>query len=181
MAVSELSQSALRQAARRAYERGRTRGAALRGGIAGMLALPAFLFCNASTSAGLCLAGFALVVSAGWVRGEGYGEGTQAGALAGILPCLFPAAVRAFDPDFCATLFSHGAWLCAAGGVAAGVILGLRGRISGGWPFWSGALAALALSAALGCIPAGALGFAGLALGVLAGGGPILAVRRAFV
>jgi hypothetical protein len=40
-------------------------------------------------------------------------------------------------------------------------------------------LAALAFAGSLGCIPAGALGIAGLALGVIAGGAPLLAARRA--
>jgi len=118
------------------------------------------------------------VIVAGYFRGESYGEGTSAGALAGLLPCLLPAAVEAVDPALCALISSRGPWLCVAGGAAAGVILALRGRAAGGLPFWAGAIAALAFSGSLGCIPAGALGFAGLAVGALAGGAPVLVARR---
>ncbi len=180
MAVSELSEATLKLAAWRAYERGRVEGAVLRGAAAAILAMPGFLFCNQTLLAAVCLAGFALVVAAGRIRGEGYEEGTRAGALAGVLPCLLPAAVRAFDPDLCVLLSSRGPWLCGIGGVAAGVILALRGRAAHGQPFWSGALAALAFAASLGCIPAGAMGFGGLALGVIAGGTPVLVSRKAF-
>jgi hypothetical protein len=75
----------------------------------------------------------------------------------------------------------RGAWICGIGGVAAGVVLGLRSRGAHGLRFWGSALAALVLAASIGCIPAGAIGFAGLAAGVLAGGAPILAFRRAAV
>jgi hypothetical protein len=178
MALSESSVATLRLAARRAYERGRLEGALWRGCAAAALAMPGFLVCNQTPLAAVCLAGFALVVAAGRFRGEGFEEGSRAGALAGILPCLLPAAVWMFDPDLCAQL-SRGPWLCAAGGVAAGIILASRGRVAVGLPFWSSALAALSFAGSLGCIPAGALGFAGLALGVIAGGAPMLAARRA--
>jgi hypothetical protein len=69
-------------------------------------------------------------------------------------------------------------WPCA-GGPTAGAILGLRGRSAAGLPFWATALAALGLAGSLGCIPAGAMGFAGLLIGVLVGGAPALVVRRA--
>ena len=179
MAVSEPIQTGLKLAARRAYERGRFEGALWRGAAAAILAIPSFAVCNQTPWAGVCLAGFAIAVAAGRFRGLGYEEGTRAGALAGILPCLLPAAVRAFDPDLCVLLSSRGPWLCAAGGAAAGVILARRGRAAHGLHFWSGALAALGFAAALGCLPAGALGFAGLAAGVLAGGAPVLVSQRA--
>lgn len=181
MAVLEMSQAALRVATRRAYELGRLEGAMLRGAGWALLAMPGFLFCNQTLWAGICLGGFALVVAAGRMRGEGYEEGSRAGALAGILPCLLPATVRALDPDLCALLSTNGPWLCGIGGIAAGAVLALRGRASGGVPFWSGALAALGFAASLGCLPVGAIGFAGLGLGVIAGGVPVLASRRAFI
>lgn len=179
MTHSESSVATLRLAARRAYERGRLERALWRGCAAAALAMPGFLVCNQTPLAAICLAGFALVVTAGRYRGEGFEEGSRAGALAGVLPCLLPAAVRVFDPDLCILLSSRGPWLCAGAGVAAGVILGLRGRVAVGWPFWSSAMAALAFAGSLGCIPAGALGLAGLALGVVAGGAPLLVARRA--
>jgi hypothetical protein len=171
----------LKLAARRAYERGRLQGALLRGAAALLLAAPGFLACGQSRWAAACLAGFALVVAAGWMRGEGYSEGSRAGALAGILPCLLPVSIRAINPDVCTLLFNNGLWICGVGGAAAGVILGLRGRASAGLPFWGSAVAALGFAASIGCLPAGAMGFAGLALGVLAGGTPVLVARRALV
>jgi hypothetical protein len=181
MAASEISEITLRLAARRTYERGRAKGALVRGAGAAMLAIPGFLICNQTPLAAACLVGFGLVVAAGRLRGEDYEDGSRAGAIAGILPCLLPAAVRAFDPDLCVLLFARGAWICGIGGLAAGVVLGLRGRVAAGLPFWLSAVAALGFAAALGCIPAGAIGFAGLGVGVVAGGAPVLASRKAVV
>ena len=181
MAASDVAEVSLKLAARRAYEVGRLEGALLRGAAAALLAMPGFLLCNQTPWAAVCLTAFALVVAAGRVRGEGYDEGARAGALAGILPCLLPAALRAIDPALCVMLSSRGAWICAIGGVAAGVVLGLRGRRAEGLPFWASALAALVFAASLGCIPAGLIGFVGLTVGVVAGGAPLLASRRAVV
>jgi hypothetical protein len=181
MTVSDLAEAPLRLAARRAYEWGRLEGALWRGACAAALATPSFLACNQTSWAAACLAGFALVVAAGRMRGEGYGDGARAGALAGILPCLLPASIRIIDPSLCALLFERGPWICGIGGVAAGIVLGLRGRRAHGLPFWSSALAALVFPASLGCLPAGAVGFLGLAIGLIAGGVPALASRRAAV
>jgi hypothetical protein len=180
MATSDVAELALRSAAGRAYERGRLGGAVARGAGAALLATPAFLTCGQTPIAAACLAGFALVVIAGHVRGESYEEGTRAGALAGILPCLLPASFAAFDPRLCMLMFSsHGHWICGAGGVAAGVVLGLRGRTARGPGFWGSAAAALLFLASIGCLPAGAIGFAALAVGIVAGGAPVLVARRA--
>jgi hypothetical protein len=180
MTTSEIAATNLRLAARRAYEIGRLEGALWRGALATLFALPAFLMCGRTPLAGLCLGGFALVVAAGRVRGLAYEEGTRAGAIAGVAPCLLPAAVSTIDPTLCSALVVGVPWPCALGGLVAGVILGLSGRKAGGLPFWVSALAALGFAASLGCIPAGAMGFSGLLLGVLAGGAPALVVRKAF-
>jgi hypothetical protein len=143
------------------------------------LAAPAYFACNQTFAAMTCLVGLGLIVLASRFRGQDYEQGARAGALAGLLPCLVPSAVRAWDPDLCAWMFQNGVWVCGLGGAAAGVILGLRSRASHGVAFWSGALATLGLAAALGCIPAGTIGFVGLASGIVAGGAPVLAARRA--
>jgi len=179
VATSDFPEQALSLSARRAYERGRLKGALARGAGAFALAVPGFLACGRTPLAAACLAGFVLVVVLGRYRGEGYQEGVRAGVLAGILPCLLPTVLRLFDRDLCDLLFAQGPWLCAIGGVAAGVILGLRCRSAAGVPFWGSALVTLALAATLGCLPAGAMGFAGLLAGVIAGGLPALAARRA--
>lgn len=181
MIASEIAHAPLWRAARRAYERGRLQGALRRGALAAAVATPSFLVCGQSSWAAACLLGFGLVVAAGRMRGEGYDDGARAGALAGILPCLLPAAVRLLDPALCVLLSERGPWLCGVGGAAAGVVLGLRGRRLGSLPFWSTALAALAFPASLGCMPMGVAGFLGLAAGLIAGGVPALVSRRAFV
>ena len=178
MTLSEIADTNLHLAARRAYEIGRLQGALWRGTLAALFALPGFLLCNQTPAAALCLGGFALVVAAGRIRGEAWDEGAHAGAIAGVAPCLLPAAMRALDPALCAALMTGIPWPCAAGGLIAGAILALRGRPAGGLPFWTSALAALGFAAALGCIPAGAMGFAGLLLGVIAGGAPVLVATR---
>jgi hypothetical protein len=179
MTLSEIADSNLRLSARRAYEIGRLEGALWRGALAALFALPGFLVCNETPLAALCLGGFALVVVAGRVRGGAWDDGARAGAIAGVAPCLLPAAMRAVDPTLCAALMTGIPWPCAVGGIVAGAILVLRGRPAGGLPFWTSALAALGFAAALGCIPAGAMGFSGLLLGVIAGGAPVFVVRRA--
>lgn len=181
MAMSEMSEATLRLASRRAYETGRLRSALRLGTVAGALALPGLFYCHATALPLLCLAGFVLVVVAGRVRGEGYEEGVRAGMLAGILPCLVPAALHVVNPTLCAALCARGPWFCTAGGVAAGVILGLRSKAAGGLPFWASAVVALGFASALGCIPAGALGFTGLVLGVVAGGVPVLVARQSLI
>jgi hypothetical protein len=182
MAASDVGgfPAGLELASRRAYELGRLRGAVLRAGAVALLALPGLHVCNRTPLAVGCLAAFTLVVLAGHRRGEDFGDGTLSGALAGILPCVLPAAVGSWNPDACLLLMSsNGLGICAAGGLAAGVILGWRSRSARGGTFWGSALATLALGASIGCLPAGAIGFGGLALGVIAGGAPILVARRA--
>lgn len=182
MAASDVFESRLKLSARRAYERGRLEGALVRGAAAALLATPGFLFCISYTPlAAVCLAGFGLVVAAGRVRGGIFEKGSRAGAAAGILPCLLPAGLRAIDPELCMMLFSNGLEICGIGGVAAGIILGLRGRLSAGLTFWAPALAAFGFAASLGCLPSGAVGFAGLGLGLLIGAAPTLVWRRAHV
>jgi len=173
--------SELERAARRAYEIGRAQGALWRGAIAALIALPAYRSCNSSPLAALCLGGVALAVAAGRYRGGDWERGSRAGAIAGVAPCLLPALMRAIDPEYCARMMTGAVpWPCIFGGLAAGFALGFklpgeRGR----WPFWTSALGALAFAAALGCLPAGAIGFAGLLAGIVAGGAPALALRRA--
>jgi hypothetical protein len=178
MTLSEISETNLRLTARRAYELGRLNGALWRGALVALFALPGFLMCSGTPLAGFCLGGLALVVVGGRVRGAVWEQGARAGAIAGVAPCLLPAVVSRLDPHLCAALVAGVPWPCALGGVVAGAILGLRWRTAGGLPFWATALAALGFAAALGCIPAGAMGFSGLLFGVIAGGAPALVLRR---
>jgi hypothetical protein len=168
----------LRAAALRAYERGRFGGALARGAGAFVLAAPAWLACGRTPIAAACLFAFAATVAAARYIGREPERGARAGVIAGILPCLLPAVLRLFDPDLCEILFARGPWLCAATGIAAGAILGFRSRAVSGTSFWAAAILTLVLAATLGCIPAGVMGFSGLAIGVVAGGVPALAARR---
>ena len=170
---------ALRREARRAYEIGRLKGAFLRGAGACALGLPGYLAFGRTPPAAACLAAFVLAVIVGRVLGRRIEEGVRAGVAAGVLPCLLPALARLLDGDLCRILFDRGPWLCAFCGLAAGVILGWRSRAAGGPSFWIGAAATLAPAAALGCFAAGLMGSAGLLAGVVAGGLPALAMRRA--
>ena len=177
-AVFEMPEPRLRRAARLVYERGRLEGALWRSAAATALLTPAFLVCNRTPVAAVCLLGFGLVLLAARIVGRDYDRGARVGALAGVLPCLLPTAIRAWNPELCASMFQNGAWFCGIGGAVAGVILGLRSRASHGAAFWAGAVVSLGLAASLGCIPAGAVGFAGLLLGVIAGGAPVLVARK---
>jgi hypothetical protein len=168
----------LRRAALRAYERGRLEGAFARGAGAFALALPAWLACGRTPLGAACLVAFFATVAGARYIGRETELGARAGMVAGIVPCLLPAVLRLADPDLCDTLFARGPWFCAATGIAAGLILGIRSRAQAGRRFWAAAILTLALAATLGCIPAGALGFAGLVIGVVAGGLPALAARR---
>jgi hypothetical protein len=178
MAVSELSEHGLRAAARRAYERGRLGGALLRGAGATLIALPTYWACNATPAAALCVAGLAVVIAVCRYRGLGWNEGARMGLLAGLLPCLLPACVRIVDPILCDALFGKWPWICALGGLAAGAILGWRGRNAADFAYWASALTALAFAAGLGCIPGGVMGLVGLVAGVAAGAAPALLARR---
>ena len=180
MTISEIAETSLLAAARRSYELGRLQGALQRGVIAAMFALPAYLVCNRTPMAAVCLAGFALAVAAGRMRGLSFEEGSKAGAIAGVVPCLIPALIRSLDPPLCDAAMSHGIpWPCALGGLGAGVLLALSLRQSQGLRSWASAFGTLAFAASLGCLPAGAMGFAALAAGFLTGGIPALVARRA--
>jgi len=180
MTISEIAETNLRLAARRSYELGRLQGALLRGAVAALFALPGFLVCNQTPLAGVFVAGFALAVAAGRMRGQAYEEGTKAGAIAGVVPCLIPALIQSLDPSLCDAAMRGGIpWPCVLGGLGAGVLLALRGSTSAGLPYWACAFGTLGFAAALGCLPAGAMGFASLVAGFVAGGIPVLVARRA--
>ena len=173
----------LRRSARRAYESARAQSAVRRGTLAALLMVPGFSACGATTSAALCMAGLALAVAAGRFRGGAWERGSRAGAIAGVAPCLAPAVLRLFGSTVCAAT-SHGIpWPCLAGGLAAGAVLAAGKFVAPVHgervPFWTAAFVSLACASAICCLPAGAIGFGALAAGMVAGGVPVLAVRRA--
>jgi hypothetical protein len=180
MAVPDTFEDTLERAARRAYERGRMQTALMWGAVAAALTLPGFFVCNRSTLAWVCLGGFALAVTAGRFRGEAYEDGVRSGMLAGVLPCLLPAAIGALNPQVCMLMSSRGGWICGIGGVAAG-FCSRPSRPGIGRAAVLGKRPADSRPLRIDRVPARRSDWlAGLLAGLIAGGGPVLAVRRAW-
>ena len=115
-------------------------------------------------------------------RGGAWARGVRIGFIAGLAPCLLPAAARAAracNASICPAMPA----ICLVAGVAAGVLLGWLGpRLRGHEDrrFWLAAASAVVLAGATGCVTAGLAGLAGMALGLLAGAAaPVLAARAA--
>jgi hypothetical protein len=166
--------------ARRAYERGRLRWALERAAAAAAIAAVALVGCAAPGAPAACVAALGALVAACLWRGGSWARGARLGFLAGLAPCLLPAAARAVhacSDRFCLSLPP----VCVAGGVIAGILLGWLGmRVHGDRRFWLAAAAAAALAGSTGCLAAGLAGMAGMALGLLAGAAaPVLAARAA--
>jgi hypothetical protein len=171
--------------ARRAYETGRVRWALTRALAATAVSCIALAACPERGGPGLCAALLGAILAAALWRGGAWARGARLGFLAGLAPCLLPAAVRT------AHLCSGRACplpvlsaVCLPAGLAAGLVLGWWGAQSPGGAvgrrFWLAAVGVTLLAGAVGCLAAGLGGLAGMALGVLAGAaGPVLARRAA--
>jgi hypothetical protein len=175
-----VAEATLAVAARRAYERGRLRWALRRAVAATAVSALAMVGCAAPGGPAACAAALGIVVAACLWRGGAWARGARLGFLAGLAPCLLPAAVRAAHAcggTLCLTLPA----VCLAGGVVAGLLLGWLGlRVHGDRRFWSAAATVAVLAGAIGCLPAGLAGLGGLALGLLGGAAaPVLAAREA--
>lgn len=175
-----VAEAGLAGRARRAYEGGRLRRALGRAAAAVALTAVALIGCPAPGAPAACAAAVGLVVAACLWRGGSWERGARLGFVAGLAPCLLPAAARAAHAcceRFCPSIPP----VCLAAGAAAGFLLvwlGLRAR--GDRRFWLAAAAAAVLAGATGCLAAGLAGLAGMALGLLAGGAaPALAARAA--
>jgi hypothetical protein len=165
--------------ARRAYETGRLRWALGRALAATAVSAVALVGCVERGWPAACAAALGVVVGVCLWRGGVWGHGAQLGFVAGLAPCLLPAAVRAVHlcgAGACLTLPG----VCLPAGLAAGLVLGWWGaRGHGGGRFWVAAVAVTLLAGTVGCLAAGLAGLGGMAVGVLAGAaGPVL-VRRA--
>jgi len=167
--------------ARRAYELGRLAAASRR---ALPLALPislALAGCGAPQEVLACGGGLLLAVTLFLWRGQEYEAGVWPGVAAGLAPLLLPVLVR-FAGHPCRT----GACLllpavCALGGLAGGVLLGLfapRPRAGRVVPFVV-ACSVAGLTGAVGCLLYGLIGLAVMAAGLAAGAVPLVAARRA--
>jgi hypothetical protein len=164
--------------ARRAYERARWSRALLVAVAIPPAASLAFLQCAQPLESVVCSVALAVLVAAFLHRGQDWGRGARAGLVAGMAPFLFPILIETFgSPELCEQL----PWFCGAGGVAAGLFLGTRGRTRIAEPkaYWTAACAVALLAGAVGCWLAGAAGLAGLAVGFAAGAVPALALRPA--
>jgi hypothetical protein len=163
--------------ARRAYELGRLRDAALHAWPAPLLTLFALRCCEPTVDTAL-VGGLltAAVVALRW-RGEAFGRAIAPGLLAGSVPMLLPTLNRLLQPQ-CASCGPIGwclAW-CVVGGVLAGALVGWRAARpgGGGWRFAASGGLVAALAGSLGCLVAGYLGLAGMAVGFVLGGAPAL-------
>jgi hypothetical protein len=179
MTVAEKDLAAL---ARGAYERGRLRWALARGAAAVAVAAVGLAGCPSPTAPAACAAGLGVLVAACLWRGGAWARGVRLGFLAGLAPCLLPAAARAArlcNGGMCLALPN----VCVTAGVVAGLLLGwlgLRLPAHGDRRFWLAAAAAAVLAGATGCFAAGLAGVGGMALGLLAGAAaPVLAARAA--
>ncbi|HVT14853.1 MAG TPA: hypothetical protein VHQ90_01565 [Thermoanaerobaculia bacterium] len=164
--------------ARRAYERGRLRWALGHTAAAVAISAVALVGCPQPGGPAACAAALGIVLAACLWRGGAWSRGARLGFLAGLAPCLLPAAARAAyacGGSFCLTLPA----VCLAGGAVAGLLLGWLGmRLHGGGRSWLAAALVAGLAGAVGCLPAGLAGVAGLALGIACGAAaPVLAAR----
>ena len=168
----------LRERARRAYERGRFLRALPAGIAIPPVASLAFLQCASPLPSLIGAVVLSVAVVAMLHRGQDWGRGARAGLAAGLAPFLLPIAVEGLGtPALCELL----PWFCAAGGVAAGLVLVTRRRIRLENPraYWVAAALVTLLAGAVGCWIAGAAGLAGLAAGLAVGAAPVLAVASA--
>ena len=168
----------------RAYERGRARlGLARAAAVTPVTAL-AFLQCSTTTAVPVALAVAVLAALVGvfaW-RGQDLGHGAKAGLVAGLGPFALPLLSKATGL-FCSTVVCAVLpAVCAVGGLAAGIVLG----ICGGGPrhssrrFWLSALAVTLCAGTVGCLGAGLMGLLAMALGLGVAVVPALLLRRAF-
>lgn len=164
-----VAETALAARARRAYERGRLSWALPRAAEAIAVAAVALLGCPAPGRPAACAAALGVALAVCLWRGGAWARGARLGFLAGLAPCWLPAAVRlgyASCDRICPVLPA----VCLAGGLVAGLLLGWLGlRLQGGRRFWLAALGTAVLAGAVGCLPAGLAGLAGMSLGLLAG------------
>jgi hypothetical protein len=165
--------------ARRAYERGRLRSAFRRAAVAMAVTALALIGCPSPGGPAVCAGVLGLVLIACVWRGGDWARGARIGFLAGLAPCLLPAAARAArvcNGTACLTMPA----VCLTAGVVAGLLLGWLGlRLAGDRRFWLAAAVAAILAGSVGCLTAGLAGLAGMAFGILAGAAAPVLVSRA--
>jgi hypothetical protein len=174
-----MDEAMLYQRARKAYERSRLgRGTRIAVAVA-LVGAAALVGCSHRAEAAFAALAVSVMVGAAEWRGLEWQRGARAGLAAGLAPFLIPVASRWL------ALLTHGAvtcspapLLCFLGGLFGGAILGAQSRRER-LIFWGTALTVAATLGAVGCLPAGLSGLAGMAVGMAAGAVPTLAAQRA--
>jgi hypothetical protein len=174
------AESRLEARGRRAYEIGRLRAASAHALPLVPLVALATIGCAAPHQVLVCGAGLLVAVTMLLWRGQEFGSGVAPGIAAGLLPLILPVLARAgghpCTPAGCLLLPA----VCALGGLAGGVLLGVlapRPRIGRVVPFVV-ACSVAALTGAVGCLLYGLIGIAVMAAGLAVGALPLVAVRR---
>ncbi len=179
-ALRQRDAAALERRVRRAYEIERMQRAAA--GFAPALLVPMVVFALQGVSSSSALLGvglFAVGVLALW-RGQAPARGVLPGLAAGIIPLA--AALCAPRTHLCAggQCMSTCVPICATGGLAAGVAIGVFARRRGAGAAFVGSASALALiTGALGCTCVGLAGVLGMGAGFALGLAPVLVRRTA--
>jgi len=177
MAPSDL---AFEQRARRAYELGRLRSAAVRGLVVVPVAA-LMLWMHPGAQALALLGALAVAVVALLWRGQAYGRAATTGLLAGAVPLVAPTLVRSGGhcciAGLCTTICMVA---CVGAGLCAGAVVAVRARNEEGGhgPFMVSAALVAGLTGALGCAIMGAAGILGMLAGLLVASIPV-AVRGA--
>lgn len=179
MTAEMTAEATLLARAHRAYERGRLRWALGRTAAAIAVTAVALVGCPAPGRSALCAAALGIVLAACLWRGGTWSRGARLGFVAGLAPCLLPAAARAVHAC-CDGVCPSPPAVCLTAGVVAGLLLGWLGlRLHGDRRLWLAAAATATLAGAIGCLALGLAGVGGMALGILAGAATPVLVARA--
>jgi hypothetical protein len=176
-----MDEAMLYRRARRVYERSRLERGARIAVAVGLVSAAALVGCSHRSEAAIVAVVVSVMVGAAEWRGLSWRRGAHAGLAAGLAPFLIPVASRwlALFTDGAVTC-SPAPLLCFLGGLFGGAFLGAESRgESKGFTFWGMALTVAASLGAVGCLPAGLSGLAGMAVGMAAGAVPTLALLRA--
>jgi hypothetical protein len=166
---------------RRAYERGRLRSAALRAlPIVPLVAL-ATAGCSSPREVIACGAVLLVAVTGFLWRGQEFGAGVGPGIGAGLLPLLLPVFSRACGHPCSAASCYVMPIMCAVGGLAGGVLLGVLAPAphAGRRVSFVVACVVAALTGAVGCLLYGLVGLVVMGAGLVVGATPLVATRRA--
>ena len=170
----------LLERARRAYEAGRLRSAAIR--ALALIPLPALALGSGCQPRTVAIAGtlFLAAVGACFWRGGDWRRGALPGIAAGVVPLLTPTMLHACSQACRVGACGIMTLACAAGGLLGGLLLAWLApspRTRGAVPFVVACVVA-GLAGAVGCLAYGAVGLAVMAAGLAVGSLPVLALRR---